>query len=66
MKSDLIDLELMLHAMTTKAILASSDGDKARAVWLPMSEIECDSEPKVGRKNTVTMPEWLATEKGLV
>lgn len=36
-------------------------GFDERAVWLPKSQIEIDEHHKV-----ITMPEWLAEEKGLI
>jgi hypothetical protein len=35
--------------------------DGAATVWLPKSQVEWDADAK-----TMTVPEWLATEKGLV
>lgn len=64
MKSDLIDVTLQLHHETPKAILVSEDGDKAKAVWLPLSQVEV--EPKGNGIVEVTMPNWLAMEKGLI
>ena len=63
-KSDLIDVSMTKHAETAKAILVSDTGDKDDAIWLPKSQIEVDDD---GHGNvTVTLPEWLATDKGLV
>lgn len=64
MKSDLVDLTMQLHHRTERAILASDDGDKEKAVWLPLSQIEVLT--KENGIVEVTMPEWLAVEKGLV
>lgn len=61
--SDLIDLEMHLHHATERAVLVSDDGDKAKAVWLPLSQVEV--APRTGATVTVTCPEWLAIEKGL-
>lgn len=63
-KSDLIDVTMQLHHETEKAVLVSDDGDKDRAVWLPLSQ--CEIERKAKGIVVVTLPEWLATEKGLV
>ncbi|WP_212525884.1 hypothetical protein [Actibacterium sp. MT2.3-13A] len=63
MRSDVIDIEVHLHHETAKAILVSDSGDKDSAVWLPLSQIEI--EPENGFI-VVTMPEWLAEEKGLI
>lgn len=64
MKSDLIDLEVYVHAKTSKAILISDDGDSDKAVWVPLSQVEVEAVK--GRVHEVTMPEWLASEKGLI
>ena len=63
-KSDLLDMTLHLHFKTDKSIKVSDDGDEDNAVWLPLSQIEL--EPKGGALVEVTLPEWLAIEKGLV
>lgn len=64
MKSDLIDLDMFIHAETAKAVLVSDDGDNDRAVWLPKSQVEV--EIIKGNQVTVTLPEWLAKDKGLL
>lgn len=63
-KSDLVDLTMQLHVETAKAVLVSDDGEKQNAVWLPLSQIEIEKQ----RNGVVivTLPEWLAIEKGLV
>ncbi|MDB5582806.1 MAG: hypothetical protein JWR80_7982 [Bradyrhizobium sp.] len=65
MKSDLVDIAACQHAETPKAILISDDGDRDRAVWVPKEHCDID---RSARKNyiIVTMPEWLALEKGLI
>lgn len=72
----LTDLTLCLHAETDKAILVSDTGVAARAVWLPKSQIEIEqtgkftyAENRIGAKKypvvIVTLPEWIAIDKGL-
>lgn len=63
MKSDLVDLALQIHARTARAILVSDDGDKEKAVSLPLAHVEVAPQ---GRHHVVTMPEWLAIDRGLV
>lgn len=58
MKSDLVDIACEIKRETEKAYLIF-DGDKE--VWLPKSQVEWDQDAK-----TMAMPEWLATEKGLI
>ncbi len=65
MKSDLIDVQVQIHHKTEKAILVSDDGDREKAKWLPLSQIEVEESAKANIA-TVTMPEWLAREKGLI
>lgn len=69
-KSDLIDLEVILHHETKPgepeegAIKVSLDGNNAKAEWLPKSQVTFER-----RKNgeaLVTLPENLAFEKGLI
>lgn len=72
MRSDLVDLTVQVHARTAKAIRVSDDGDPAKAVWLPLSQIEegpaRDYPKKMGGSGIVevTLPEWLAKDKGLI
>lgn len=55
-RSNLVDIDGEIRARTEKAI-QFYDGNQT--VWLPLSQIEIDG-------STVTMPEWLALEKGLI
>lgn len=67
MKSDLIDITVQRHHSTGRAILVSDDGDRSKAVWLPLSRIEV--APVGGRSSNIveiTLPIDLAQEKGLV
>lgn len=66
MKSDLIDVNVIFVSSTEKAycIKETEDGDK---IWLPKSQCEIDGD-EVMFKNiiTLTAPEWLLKEKGLI
>lgn len=78
--SDLVDLTLCLHAESKRglkdqgAIRVSSDGDDAKAVWLPKYECEFSLTGRRQRSKqgpyveivTVTCPQWRAKEKGLI
>ena len=71
MKSDLVDLEVQVHHETNAARLVSTDGEREKAVWVPKSESEFEQDRSVKslgliRRGTLTLPEWLAIEKGLV
>lgn len=65
MKSNLVDIAGVQYAETEKAILFSDTAHKEDAVWLPKSQIEIEAD---GPRNfiTVTMPEQIALDKGLI
>lgn len=77
-KVKLHDFAVALHYDTGKAVFVSETGEEAKAVWLPKSKIEildggkkCTGTDKRGREIVVphievTVPEWLAKEKGLI
>jgi hypothetical protein len=56
----LCDVAVLLKHETMKAYLVN---DGANDVWLPKSMVEVDG---TGSNAIVTMPEWLAKEKGLL
>ena len=64
MRSNIIDIDVEVTARTAKAVLVH-DGDKSKAVWLPLAQIEI-SQTSITGIETVTLPEWLALEKGLI
>ena len=59
--SDLVDIIVEVKHETDKAILVD---DGAKKVWLPKSQIEFESNGD--GTSTVTLPEWLARDKGLI
>ena len=63
-KSNIIDLDVAIEAKTGKAVLVHT-GIKEQAVWLPLSQIEIEPTGFSGIE-TITLPEWLALEKGLI
>lgn len=64
MKSNIIDIEVKVHARTDKGIRVSATGQQIDAEWLPLSQIEVQDAG--GGIATVTLPEWMAMEKGLI
>lgn len=64
MRSNVIDIDGAIEARTDKAVLFHT-GNKDEAAWLPLSQIEVE-ETGVGGIVTVTLPEWLALDKGLI
>lgn len=63
MKSDLADITVIVRRETDKAWLVDHGGREP--CWLPKSQ--CEIEPnRDGRTSTLTMPQWLAEEKGII
>jgi hypothetical protein len=63
-KSDLVDIDVAVEHRTEKAVLVHT-GDKYKAVWVPLSQVEIE-ETGIGGIFTLTIPEWLALERGLI
>lgn len=64
MKSDVIDIDVEVVHRTENAVLVHT-GNKEQAVWLPLSMIEIEPSG-FGGIDTITLPERLALEKGLI
>lgn len=63
-RPNLIDVELQFFCETEKAIRVGDTTDPHAGVWLPKSQVEF-----VRKDNNfveVTLPEWLALEKGFI
>jgi len=65
---DLVDLCLIKVAETDKAIkvtdgILDASGERTE-IWLPKSQVEITNNPD--KTVDITMPEWLAIDKGLV
>jgi hypothetical protein len=58
-RSDLIDCAVQVHHETAKAWLVSDDGVREGAIWIPKSQAELAD-------GVLTLPEWLAKDKGLI
>lgn len=66
MKSDLVDVSVLLWHKALKAILVKEDED-GKDIWLPLSQIEFDPPDALPRTViTVTLPKWIAKDKGLI
>jgi regulation of enolase protein 1 (concanavalin A-like superfamily) len=65
MKSDLVDIDVRVEGdePADQAILVKIGGEKH---WLPRSQIEIEYTDQHKHFATVTLPEWLAIDKGLV
>ena len=73
MRSDLIDIEVQVHHETSPgeendgAYLVSTSTSSPRKEWIPKSRCELsDVKPAPSKQATMTLPQSLAEEKGLV
>ena len=64
MNPNMIDIDVHLHVTTCNAVLVSETGDRDAAEWLPLAQV--DVAVTAPAAATVTLPEWLAIERGLV
>ncbi|WP_425087811.1 hypothetical protein [Stappia sp.] len=69
--SDTVDLPMVEHARTADAVLVSDTGEKRDATWLPLSRVAVVARETAelvmgGAPVTVTAPEWLAADRGLI
>lgn len=60
---DPIDIDLDIEYETDDALLAT---DGVQKEWLPKSLIDYPDTEGPGDTCTITMPEWLAEEKGFI
>lgn len=61
---ELVDICAIVRRRRAKAVLVVHAEEKA-PVWLPLSQVEVADNPD-GRTATITLPQWLAEEKGIV
>ena len=64
MSNEITDLTVKVYAQTEKALQVSIDEDTK--VWLPRSQIEHLGEAEESGLVDLSIPEWLALEKGLI
>ena len=57
------ELTVEIVKKTDKAIFAS---DGIIQAWVPLSLVETDDEIEIGETITISIPEWLGTDKGFV
>lgn len=64
---ELHEIEVYVHAVGERAVLASADGTEANSGWLPLALIEVE-KTSFGRGMVVKIsaPEWLLIKEGLV
>lgn len=61
-RPELCDCNVKLLAETAKAWGVTDDDE--RTIWIPKSQ--CEMEKRVDGTYDLTLPEWLAMEKGLI
>lgn len=66
MRSDLVDLDVRVHARTEKAVLVSVTGDSDDAAWIPLSQCEIEPHENAQSVYVLTCREPVALDKGLI
>ena len=65
-RSDLVDFDVVVRRETDRAWGIADPNKVGNILWLPKSQCEVDEIAMPSRKATLTCPEWLAKEKGLI
>lgn len=65
MRSNIIDITVQKLHETSQAVLVT-EGTPEEGVWLPKSQIEIEENRMNSALYDVSLPEWLAKEKGLI
>jgi len=65
MNDAMIEIYLEILHATDRALFVT-DGSREDGVWLPKSQISLDFDVEPGDGAEITMPEWLARDKGLI
>lgn len=66
MRSDLVDLAVVVRRETDKAYEIEDENKAGEIIWLPKSQCEIEIQDRVRKIGTLTCPEWLAKDKGLI
>lgn len=66
MRSDLVDLAVVVRRETPGAWGIEDATKPGSIIWLPKSQCEIDDIKQPSKCGTLTCPEWLAKEKGLI
>ncbi len=66
MSDETVELKLNLVAETAMAYGVTEDDPDDPVIWLPKSRVEALDKTVVGEVVRFDVPEWLATDKGLV
>ena len=65
-----VELEVYLQVISDNAYGVYENvpefGIEQELIWIPKSEVESDNITETDSLVTIEIPEWLATEKGLV
>lgn len=64
-RNDMIEVEDLTFVRETSAAILVQDPDGSE-IWLPQSQIDWPEDAERGDVITVSMPEWLAEDKGLI
>jgi hypothetical protein len=64
--TDVADVDVIYQTETALAVCVREDED-GEDIWLPWSQVEIDTDtPERGEPVTITGPEWLLSDKGLI
>lgn len=65
-RSDLHDIKVFVRRETDKAWGIANPDKAGDLIWLPKSQCEIEQGDGPNKEATLTAPEWLLKEKGLI
>lgn len=65
-RSNLKDIEVFSRRETEKAWGIADPNEQGKLIWLPKSLCELEPGSGPGKPDTLTAPEWLLKERGLI
>lgn len=64
--SELKDIEVFLRRETQRAWGIADPNNEGALIWLPKSQCDIEVKEGPGKPDTLTAPEWLLKERGLI
>lgn len=64
--TEYVEIEVIVHRTSIKAILVSVDGDGDNAVWVPLSQTKGEWPNVSNKPQTLQIADWIAQKEGLI
>lgn len=65
-RNDPTELAVFVKKLTASAVLVTDGTPKDGGAWIPRQFVEESDDLEEGEHTTITVPEWIAKDKGLI